>query len=132
MSSNRRRSPTPTIVPDSASLSSFSTDMEDEYQPKQQEQSKQSIILQIANSTTFKRRLSRQSSLSWGYKPSNWIGASCFLFVLPIPLLLRACCPFSACLLGLVTISSYCSDHVYTGKSACIFCCLMTFANNMF
>lgn len=122
MSSNRRRSPTPTIVP-SASLSSFSTiSEEDEYQPKQQEQqSKQSIILQIANSTTFKRRLSRQSSLSWGYKPSKWIGASCFLFILPIPLLLRACCPLSACLLGLVTISSYFSDHVYTGKSICIF-----------
>ena len=128
-SSNRRRSPTPTIVP-SASLSSFSTiSEEDEYQPKQQDHSKQSIILQIANSTTFKRRLSRQSSLSWGHKPSNWIGASCFLFVLPIPLLFRACCPLSACLLGLVTI---CSDHVYTGKSTCIFCCLMTFANNMF
>ena len=93
------------IIPPSASLSSFSTiSEEDEYQPKQQEQSKQSIILQIANSTTFKRRLSRQSSLSWGYKPSKWIGASCFLFILPIPLLLRACCPLSACLLGLVTI----------------------------
>ena len=116
-SSNRRRSPTPTIV-HSESLTSFSTiSEEDEYQPKQQEQSKQSIILQIANSTLFKRRLSRQSSLSWGHKPSKWIGASCFLFILPIPLLLRACCPISACLMGLVTISSYYSDHLYTGKS---------------
>ena len=72
-------------------------------------------LKKIASSTTFQKRLSRQSSLSWGHKPSPWIGASCFLFLLPIPLFLRACCPFSAFILGCVTVSSYMSDHVFTG-----------------
>lgn len=74
-----------------------------------------STLHKIVTSTTFQRRLSRQSSLPWGHKPSPIIGASCFLFLLPIPFLLRTCCPISACLLGCVTISSYLSDHVYTG-----------------
>ena len=69
----------------------------------------------IANSTAFKRRLSRQSSLSWGHRPSPLVGASCFLFLLPIPLLIRACCPVSACFLGCITATSYLSDHVFTG-----------------
>lgn len=69
----------------------------------------------IASSTAFKRRLSRQSSLSWGHKPSPIIGASCLLFMLPVPLLLRACCPWSAMSLVSVTFSSYLSDHVFTG-----------------
>jgi hypothetical protein len=37
------------------------------------------------------------------------------LFLLPVPLLLRACCRASACLLACVSITSYLSDHVYTG-----------------
>lgn len=69
----------------------------------------------IATSTAFQKRFSRQSSLPWGHKPSPLIGASCFLFLLPVPLLIRECCPVSACLLGCVTVSSYLSDHVYTG-----------------
>ena len=69
----------------------------------------------IMNSTAISKRFSRQSSLPWGHKPSRYIGASCFLFLLPIPLLLRACCTISACLLGIVAITSYLSDHVYTG-----------------
>ena len=72
-------------------------------------------LQKIATSTLFQKRLSRQSSLSWGHKPSPLIGASCFLFLLPIPLFLRACCPVSAFLLGCVTISSYMSDHAFTG-----------------
>mmetsp|Transcript_6794 Transcript_6794/g.15487 ORF Transcript_6794/g.15487 Transcript_6794/m.15487 type:complete len:233 (+) Transcript_6794:181-879(+) len=116
------RSSTPTLVP-SSSESSIS---EYEYRssfPKNEiihTQSTQAngnnITLQkIVTSTAFQKRLSRQSSLPWGHKPSPLIGASCFLFLLPIPLLIRACCPVSACLLGCVTVSSYLSDHVYTG-----------------
>lgn len=69
----------------------------------------------IVTSTAFQRRLSRQSSLPWGHKPSPLIGASCLLFLLPIPLLLRACCPGAALSLASVTASSYLSDHVFTG-----------------
>ena len=69
----------------------------------------------ILSSTLVRKRLSRQSSLSWGHKPSPLIGASCFCFLLPVPFLLRACCHLSAFLLGCVTVSSYLSDHVYTG-----------------
>mmetsp|Transcript_17999 Transcript_17999/g.38852 ORF Transcript_17999/g.38852 Transcript_17999/m.38852 type:complete len:250 (+) Transcript_17999:58-807(+) len=69
----------------------------------------------VISSTTFSKRLSRQSSLSWGHKPSPLIGASCFLFLLPIPFQLRACCPVSAFSLLSVAVSSYLSDHVFTG-----------------
>ena len=62
-----------------------------------------------------KRRLSRQSSLSWGHKPSPIIGASCFTFLLPIPFLLRVECYISAFFLTAVTITSFLSDHCYTG-----------------
>ena len=72
----------------------------------------------IVKSTAVSKRFSRQSSLPWGHKPSPYIGASCFLFLLPIPLLLRACCTLSACLLGTVAITSYLSDHVYTGVTS--------------
>ncbi|KAL3827025.1 hypothetical protein ACHAXA_007532 [Cyclostephanos tholiformis] len=37
------------------------------------------------------------------------------LFLLPVPLLYRACCHISACLLTCVSLTSYLSDHVYTG-----------------
>ena len=69
----------------------------------------------IASSTFLLKRLSRSSSLSWGHKPSPYIGASCLFYLLPIPFFLRACAYPSAMLLLLVTISSYMSDHVYTG-----------------
>lgn len=72
----------------------------------------------IVNSTFLKKRLSRQSSLPWGHKPSPLIGASCFLFLLPVPQLLLACSPVSALLLVCVTVSSYLSDHVYTGVAS--------------
>lgn len=74
-----------------------------------------STLHRVVNSTLIKKRLSRQSSLSWGHKPSPLIGASCFLFLLPIPFLLRACRPLPAFMLACVTVSSYLSDHVYTG-----------------
>jgi hypothetical protein len=69
----------------------------------------------IVTSTAFTKRLSRKSSLPWGHRPSPYVGASCALFLLPVPLLLRACCPASACLLSCVSVTSYLSDHVYTG-----------------
>ncbi|KAL7526262.1 hypothetical protein ACHAWF_001701 [Thalassiosira exigua] len=76
----------------------------------------QSLTLRgIVGSTAFRRRLSRQSSLTWGHRPSPLVGASCFLFLLPIPLWLRACCPAPAALLACVAVSSYLSDHAYTG-----------------
>lgn len=113
----RRRSPT--IVP---SLSESSISDYEDNQPLYSStegpstQSNDTITLhRIFTSTTFQKRLSRQSSLSWGYRPSRIVGASCLLFMLPIPLLVRACCPISAALLGCVTVSSYLSDHVYTG-----------------
>ncbi|KAL7518322.1 hypothetical protein ACHAWX_003165 [Stephanocyclus meneghinianus] len=65
--------------------------------------------------TSPKRRLSRQSSLTWGHRPSPIVGASCFLFLMPIPLLIRACCYTSAMFLAAVTVSSFLSDHCYTG-----------------
>ncbi len=69
----------------------------------------------IASSTFFLKRMSCSSSLSWGHKPSPYIGASCLLYLLPVPFFLRACAYHSALLLLLVTVSSYMSDHVYTG-----------------
>ena len=69
----------------------------------------------VVKSTAFARRLSRQSSLPWGHRPSPYIGASCVLFLLPVPLLYRACRHSSALLLTCVSLTSYLSDHVYTG-----------------
>jgi hypothetical protein len=69
----------------------------------------------IASSTFFLKRFSRSSSLSWGHKPSPYIGASCLFYLLPVPFFIRACAHHSAVLLLLVTLSSYMSDHVYTG-----------------
>ena len=124
----KRRSTTPTTLASSQSESSLTTSpsLSDFESPetKQHVESPESnytdnagsITLHgIVTSTAFRRRISRQSSLSWGHKPSPLIGASCFLFLLPIPLLCRSCCFISAFLLGCVTISSYLSDHVYTG-----------------
>mmetsp|Transcript_22840 Transcript_22840/g.47663 ORF Transcript_22840/g.47663 Transcript_22840/m.47663 type:complete len:249 (+) Transcript_22840:1-747(+) len=124
----RLRRSSPTLVP-SVSESSIS-DYDDDIsirtippttttmtssQATTDESNKNLTLRKVANSILFKKRLSRQSSLSWGHKPSPLIGASCFLFLLPIPLLLRACCPLPAFFLGCVTVSSYFSDHVYTG-----------------
>ncbi|KAL3771920.1 hypothetical protein ACHAW5_008033 [Stephanodiscus triporus] len=84
--------------------------------PSLSSSSSSSISLRgIVTSTAFTKRLSRQSSLPWGHRPSPYVGASCALFLLPVPLLLRACCPASACLLSCVAVTSYLSDHVYTG-----------------
>jgi hypothetical protein len=69
----------------------------------------------IASSTFFLKRLSRSSSLSWGHKPSPYIAASCLLYLLPIPFFVRACSSQSAVMLLVITITSFFSDHVYTG-----------------
>ena len=76
---------------------------------------KRSSISEVANSTFLKKRLSRQSSLPWGHKRSRMIGISCFLFLLPIPLLVQSCCPFAAFMLAVVTVSSFSSDYLYSG-----------------
>lgn len=76
---------------------------------------RRSSISNVVNSTFLRKRLSRQSSLPWGHRRSKLIGISCFLFLLPIPLLLKSCCPFAAFMLAVVTVSSFSSDYVYTG-----------------
>lgn len=123
----RLRRSSPTLVPSISDSESSISDYEDQsstqktdsirtHPTTQANNGSNNITLhKIVTSTAFQKRLSRQSSLSWGHKPSPLIGASCFLFLLPIPLLLRACCPVSAFLLGCVTASSYLSDHVFTG-----------------
>jgi len=40
---------------------------------------------------------------------------SCFLFLLPIPCLIKSCCPFAAFMLAVVTVSSFSSDYLYSG-----------------
>ena len=76
---------------------------------------RRSSISNVVNSTFLRKRLSRQSSLPWGHRRSKLIGISCFLFLLPIPLLLKSCCPFAAFMLAVVTVSSFSSDYIYTG-----------------
>ena len=60
------------------------------------------------------RRISTASSLPWGHKPHPILGASCLLFVLPVPFL-STCHPIAAALFCIITVSSFLSDHVYTG-----------------
>lgn len=76
---------------------------------------RRSSISNVVNSTFLRKRLSRQSSLPWGHRRSKLIGSTCFAFLLPIPLLLKSCCPFAAFMLAVVTVSSFSSDYVYTG-----------------
>lgn len=102
----RRRVPSLT-----ESTCSFSSESDEEVQLER----RRSSISAVANSTFLKKRLSRQSSLSWGHKRSTMIGVSCFLFLLPIPLFIKSCCPFAAFMLALVTVSSFSSDYLYTG-----------------
>ena len=82
---------------------------------KQLEERKRSSIVEAVNSTFFRKRLSRKSSLPWGHKRSTMIGISCFLFLLPIPCLIKSCCPFAALCLLVVTVSSFSSDYLYSG-----------------
>ena len=80
---------------------------------------RRSSISNVVNSTFLRKRLSRQSSLPWGHRRSKLIGLTCFAFLLPIPLLLKSCCPFAAFMLAVVTVSSFSSDYVYTGVESC-------------
>lgn len=135
-----RRRPSPTkIAPSlsSSSISDYCDDDEDDQLPPSSsppEFARDSLqkngiggeqvpyLQAVVSSTFFKKRLSRQSSLPWGHRPSPLIGASCFLFALPVPLFLRACCPAPAFMLASVTVSSYLSDHVYTGLESWAHC----------
>jgi hypothetical protein len=81
------------------------------------------------------RRISTASSLPWGHKPHPMVGASCLLFVLPVPVL-STCHPTAAALFGVVTISSFLSDHVYTGLESWAhpfdkLCAVLTFSTAM-
>ena len=76
---------------------------------------RRSSISEVANSTFLRKRLSRQSSLPWGHRRSTMIGISCFFFLLPIPCLIKSCCPFAAAMLAVVTVSSFSSDYLYSG-----------------
>mmetsp|Transcript_3380 Transcript_3380/g.7089 ORF Transcript_3380/g.7089 Transcript_3380/m.7089 type:complete len:253 (-) Transcript_3380:238-996(-) len=87
----------------------------DKHPQSTEKSTKRSLSRTLSSIASPQTRLSRQSSLPWGHKPSPLIGASCFLFLLPIPLLLRSCYTVPAFLLGCVTITSYLSDHAYTG-----------------
>lgn len=99
---------------DEATITS-STNSTPQSKAKQLER-KRSSISEAANSTLFrKNRLSRQTSLPWGHKRSTMIGISCFFFVLPIPFLIKSCCPFAAFMLAVVTLSSFSSDYLYSG-----------------
>mmetsp|Transcript_36662 Transcript_36662/g.80205 ORF Transcript_36662/g.80205 Transcript_36662/m.80205 type:complete len:324 (+) Transcript_36662:43-1014(+) len=81
------------------------------------------------------RRISTASSLPWGHKPHPMVGASCLLFVLPVPFL-STCHPTAAAFFGVVTISSFLSDHVYTGLESWAHpfdkvCAVLTFSTAM-
>jgi len=57
------------------------------------------------------------SCLPWGHKPHPLVGFSCLTYAVLIPVMLP-CHPVTAALFGLVTVSSYLSDHVYTGLTS--------------
>lgn len=61
-----------------------------------------------------KKRFATASSLPWGHKPHPLVGLSCLLFALPIPFLV-SCHPTTAGCFAVVTVTSFMSDHVYTG-----------------
>lgn len=62
----------------------------------------------------LKYRFSTKATEPLGHKPRPILGASCFLFLLPVPFL-TACYPYTAALFGITTISSFLSDHMYSG-----------------
>mmetsp|Transcript_11030 Transcript_11030/g.16838 ORF Transcript_11030/g.16838 Transcript_11030/m.16838 type:complete len:209 (+) Transcript_11030:71-697(+) len=120
MSTEHLRQRVPSLA---ESTCSFASETDDESTVSTQEtttkskqlERKRSSIAEVANSTFFRKRLSRQSSLPWGHKRSTMIGMSCFLFLLPIPCLIKSCCPFAAFMLAVVTVSSFSSDYLYSG-----------------
>lgn len=59
-------------------------------------------------------RVSTKPTEPWGHKPHPMLGASCFLFALPVPFL-KACYPCTAALFGVTTLSSFLSDYLYSG-----------------
>mmetsp|Transcript_40440 Transcript_40440/g.97610 ORF Transcript_40440/g.97610 Transcript_40440/m.97610 type:complete len:249 (+) Transcript_40440:99-845(+) len=62
----------------------------------------------------MKYRVSTKPTEPWGHKPHPMLGASCFLFALPVPFL-TTCYPCTAALFGLTTLSSFLSDYLYSG-----------------
>ena len=128
----RRRpaSPTSTSLPSlsgteppysrSSSFSDFNDEQLASIDPtKNKRQQQLSILSTVSFIADPKRRLSRQSSLSWGHKPSPIIGASCLTFLFPIPILLQVEAHVSAFFLAAVTVTSFLSDHCYTGLESC-------------
>ena len=75
---------------------------------------RESLTRSVSSILHPKRRFATASSLPWGHKPHPLVGLSCLLFALPVPFLV-SCHPITAACFAVVTITSFMSDHVYTG-----------------
>lgn len=75
---------------------------------------RESLTRSVSSILHPKRRLATASSLPWGHKPHPLVGLSCLLFALPVPFLI-SCHPIAAGCFAVVTVTSFMSDHVYTG-----------------
>lgn len=75
---------------------------------------RESLTRSVSSILHPKRRFATASSLPWGHKPHPLVGLSCLLFALPVPFLI-SCHPVAAGCFAVVTVTSFMSDHVYTG-----------------
>ena len=75
---------------------------------------RESLTRSVSSILHPKRRFATASSLPWGHKPHPLVGFSCLLFALPVPFLI-SCHPIAAGCFAVVTVTSFMSDHVYTG-----------------
>eukprot|EP00563_Minutocellus_polymorphus_P020947 CAMPEP_0197734154 /NCGR_PEP_ID=MMETSP1434-20131217/44276_1 /TAXON_ID=265543 /ORGANISM="Minutocellus polymorphus, Strain CCMP3303" /LENGTH=196 /DNA_ID=CAMNT_0043321561 /DNA_START=461 /DNA_END=1051 /DNA_ORIENTATION=- len=75
---------------------------------------RKSLARSVSSILHPKKRFATASSLPWGHKPHPLVGSSCLLFALPVPFLVF-CHPITAACFAVVTITSFMSDHVYTG-----------------
>jgi len=106
----------------SSSLSDFKTDAyednEEEYKFSKRISVRHSLSRSAASILHPGRRLSSASSLPWGHRPHPVVGASCLLYGLLVLPLWRLNFSFAALLYAIVTVTSYMSDHVCTGKTS--------------
>lgn len=75
---------------------------------------RESLTRSVSSILHPKKRFATASSLPWGHKPHPLVGLSCLLFALPVPFLI-SCHPIAAGCFAVVTVTSFMSDHVYTG-----------------